>query len=83
MLASILRRLRFAPMAFLLLAGCASAYHSYSPCAVNCNYCPPPPLAYRHYEGCVCHACVVSPYLTTGSDSHGEQSASTVSEQPE
>ncbi len=46
-----------------LTLGCASAYHSYSGCYVDCNYCPPPPLPYSQYDGCVCHSHAASPYL--------------------
>jgi hypothetical protein len=53
----------FALLGMLLGSGCAPAYHSYADCYIDCNYCPPPPLAYTHYDGCVCHACVASPYL--------------------
>jgi len=47
----------------LTVAGCAPAYHSYSGCYVDCQYCTPPPLPYVHYEGCVCHSCAASKYL--------------------
>lgn len=50
-----------------LAAGCAPAYHSYSGCCVDCKYCAPPPLPYTHYEGCVCHSCAASKYLTAQS----------------
>jgi len=43
--------------------GCAPAYHCYSGCHVDCKYCPPPPLPYLLYEGCVCHSCAARPYL--------------------
>jgi hypothetical protein len=44
-------------------AGCAPAYHHYADCCVNCRYCPPPPLPYVHYPGCVCHSCAASQHL--------------------
>ena len=47
-----------------LMMGCASAYHDYSDCRVNCRYCEPPPLPYSHYDECVCHSSVASKYLT-------------------
>ena len=50
-----------------LAAGCAPAYRCYSGCCVNCRYCPPPPLAYAHYDGCVCHSCAASRIVTTPS----------------
>ena len=53
-----------APLAMGLAVGCASAYHSYSGCYVDCQYCAPPPLPYTHYEGCVCHSCAASKYLS-------------------
>jgi len=54
----------FAPLVMALGVGCAPAYHSYSGCYVDCKYCAPPPLPYVHYEGCVCHSCAASTYLT-------------------
>jgi hypothetical protein len=45
-------------------AGCAPAYHSYRGCRVDCKYCAPPPLSYVHYEGCACHSCSTSKYLS-------------------
>lgn len=59
---SLLRSL--AVLAMVVASGCAPAYHSYKGCHVDCRYCPPPPLAYTHYEGCVCHTCAASPYLS-------------------
>ena len=50
-------------IAGLSLIGCAPAYHDYADCYIDCRYCAPPPLPYAHYEGCVCHACVATPYL--------------------
>lgn len=47
--------------------GCAPAYHSYSGCYVDCKYCPPPPLPYRLYDGCVCHSCAAAKYLSVQS----------------
>lgn len=47
-----------------LTMGCASAYHDYSDCRVNCRYCAPPPLPYSHYDECVCHSNAASQYLT-------------------
>ena len=44
--------------------GCASAYHDYSECRVNCRYCAPSPLQYSHYDDCVCHSCAASEYLS-------------------
>ena len=46
-----------------LAGGCAPAYRCYSDCRVNCKYCPPPPLPYTQYDGCVCHSCVGAEYL--------------------
>lgn len=43
-----------------LAVGCATAYHSYSGCYVDCQYCAPPPLPYVHYDGCDCHSCAAS-----------------------
>ena len=51
-------------LAISLTMGCASAYHDYSECRVNCRYCVPPPLPYTHYDECVCHSCAASKYLT-------------------
>ena len=51
-------------VAIVLIGGCAPAYHSYSGCYVDCKYCAPPPLPYTHYEGCVCHSCAASKYLS-------------------
>ena len=56
-------RLALAPLALTLLVGCAPAYHCYSGCHVNCEYCPPPPLAHTQYAGCVCHSPAVAKYL--------------------
>lgn len=53
------------PLLMTLTASCAPAYHCYSGCHVTCQYCPPPPLPYTHYEGCVCHSCAASRYLST------------------
>jgi hypothetical protein len=50
-------------MLSVLSLGCASAYHCYSDCHVNCTYCAPPPLAYMQYSECECHATVANPYL--------------------
>lgn len=47
------------------VAGCASAYHSYSGCCINCKYCTPPPLPYTQYPNCVCHSSVAERYLIT------------------
>jgi len=47
-----------------LAAGCAPAYHCYTDCYVDCNYCPLPALPYTHYEGCACHSCAASDYLS-------------------
>lgn len=52
-----------APLLMTLAAGCAPAYHRYSGCYVDCQYCAPPPLPYVHYKGCVCHSCAASKYL--------------------
>lgn len=52
------------PLLLVLVMGCAPAYHSYSSGCVNCKYCAPPPLPYAPYEGCVCHSCAASKYLT-------------------
>ena len=43
--------------------GCASAYHDYTECRVDCRYCVPPPLPFPHYDECVCHSCAASEYL--------------------
>jgi len=52
------------PLAMILATGCASTYHSYSDCYVDCKYCVPPPLAYTNYdEQCVCHSDAVAKYL--------------------
>jgi hypothetical protein len=62
-----------APLLMSLVLGCARAYHSYSGCHFDCTYCPPPPLPYLHYEGCVCHACAVQRHLpaSTSADRSG------------
>ncbi|MCA9145933.1 MAG: hypothetical protein H6822_24220 [Planctomycetaceae bacterium] len=62
-------------LALVLIAGCATAYHSYSGCYVDCRYCAPPPLPYIHYEGCVCHSCAASQYLSMPSQAVEEQAA--------
>jgi hypothetical protein len=54
-----------------LALGCASAYHSYQTCEVNCRYCPEPPLPYTAYPGCVCHSCAAQPYLNAHAESQG------------
>ena len=46
-----------------LALGCASAYHHYPGCDVNCRYCPASPLPYTTYPDCVCHSCAAQPYL--------------------
>ena len=53
----------FGLTAIAISLGCASAYHDYSECRVNCRYCAPPPLPYSHYDECVCHSCAASEYL--------------------
>ncbi|GIX05093.1 MAG: hypothetical protein KatS3mg114_0962 [Planctomycetaceae bacterium] len=53
-----------AALAMTLAMGCAPAYRCYSGCHVNCRYCPPPPLPYVCYPGCVCHSCAASQYLS-------------------
>ena len=56
-------------VALIVLAsgiGCAPAYHRYSGCNADCQYCAPPPLPYTHYDGCACHACAAEPYLRAG-----------------
>jgi hypothetical protein len=50
-------------MVLSLTMGCASAYHDYSECRINCRYCAPPPLPYMQYNECVCHSCAASKYL--------------------
>jgi len=55
---------RLGVLTLTLAMGCASAYHCYSGCRVNCRYCPPPPLPYTGYPGCVCHSCAASRYLS-------------------
>jgi hypothetical protein len=52
-----------------LVAGCATAYHCYSGCRIDCRYCPPPPLPYSDYAGCACHSRAVSRYLTVPAQS--------------
>lgn len=55
-----------APLAIVAaawLTGCSPAYHSYGDCAIDCKYCPAPPLPWMDYQGCACHACAVEPYL--------------------
>ncbi len=52
-------------LAISLCMGCASAYHDYSECRVNCRYCSPPPLPYACYPQCVCHSRSASEYLST------------------
>ncbi len=59
---------QLAPLAMLLAVGCAPAYYDYGDYYINCNYCPAPPLPYTHFEGCVCHACVASPYLSSSEE---------------
>ncbi len=59
-------------LAATLVTGCAPAYHSYSGCYVDCTYCLPPPLPLTGYEEDVCHADVVSRYLTAQPPSEGE-----------
>jgi len=51
------------PLAMMLLGGCASAYHSYSDCSVDCKYCVPAPLPHANYQDGVCHSDTISPYL--------------------
>ena len=52
-----------ATLGAIVLSGCASTYHSYSGCDVDCQYCEPPPLPYTSYDNCVCHSSQVSSYL--------------------
>ncbi|HAH47845.1 hypothetical protein [Gimesia sp.] len=54
---------RIATLGAIMMTGCASTYHSYSGCQVDCQYCDPPPLSYTCYENCVCHSSQVSGYL--------------------
>lgn len=54
-----------AVMLSITSSGCAPAYHDYADCHINCRYCPPPPLPYVHYPGCVCHSCAASKHLAT------------------
>ena len=60
--------MRFAKLLGLLsvtgVVGCASAYHSYSGCQVNCRYCPLPPLPYVSYPPCVCHSSAAMQHLS-------------------
>ncbi len=70
-----------APLAMILATGCAPAYRNYSACCVDCNYCAPPPLPYVHYEGCVCHSCAASNYLSMAQPME-EQGASTNADEP-
>ena len=70
------------PLAMILAAGCAPAYHSYSECCVDCKYCAPPPLPYAHYEGCVCHSCAASKYLSLTPRPVEEQDAATNTDEP-
>jgi len=44
-------------------SGCAPAYHHYADCRINCHYCPPSPLPYVHYPGCVCHSCAAQKHM--------------------
>lgn len=46
----------FLAAAVLTVAGCASAYHCYEGCRINCSYCPSKPLAYPTYTGYPCHS---------------------------
>jgi hypothetical protein len=55
---------RLGALTLTLAMGCAPAYHCYSGCHVNCQYCPPPPLPYTSYSGCACHSCAASKYLS-------------------
>lgn len=54
---------RVATLGAIVLSGCASTYHSYSGCEVDCQYCDPAPLPYTCYDNCVCHSRQVSSYL--------------------
>ncbi len=53
----------FATLGAIMMTGCASTYHSYSSCEIDCQYCDPPPLTYTYYDNCVCHSRQVSGYL--------------------
>ena len=33
-------------------------------CFVDCTYCLPPPLPYAYLDGCTCHSCAASRYLS-------------------
>lgn len=72
------------PLAIMLASGCAPQYHCYSGCNISCKFCAPPPLPYTHYEGCVCHSCAVSTYLSIqplrGADDVGEIDSDTFRE---
>ncbi len=63
----------------VVVTGCAPAYHCYKGCDVDCRYCPPPSLPYTHYDGCACHSCAVSPYLSKWSESVNEKNLPTPS----
>ena len=51
------------PLFATWVSGCAPAYHCYSGCRIPCKYCPPPPLPYPHYGGCLCHSHPAERYL--------------------
>ncbi len=63
----------------VVITGCAPAYHCYQTCNVDCGYCPPPPLPYTQYDGCVCHSCAVSSYLSKWSPPANEMTPVTPS----
>jgi hypothetical protein len=55
---------RLGAIGMMLFMGCSPACHCYSGCHVNCRYCPPLPLPYTSYSGCVCHSSAASKYLS-------------------
>lgn len=56
----------------ILSIGCADSYHRYGDGCVPCRYCPLPPLPWRKYRECQCHADVASPYLAPQMELAGE-----------
>ena len=40
------------------------ACHACDGCFVDCTYCLPPPLPYAYLDGCTCHSCAASRYLS-------------------
>lgn len=50
-------------LSVVCLTGCASSYHCYDGCSIDCGYCPPTALPYPSYPEGVCHSSSVSEYL--------------------